>query len=149
MNTLLSTKKMNITGDVRQTLKKRKKILNKCVATPLENCQYLCRRVTKLVYNKKIVKTAAVFPSSAVVVVINGGSQTLIQQCSVNFDVFFEKSKSSKSITIVAPNEFLKQRLVLVAIAAQQPEAVFQKVRPKTLENIARGKNRTVEGHQQ
>ena len=27
---------------------KNKKILKKCVATPLENCQYLCRRVAKV-----------------------------------------------------------------------------------------------------
>ena len=58
-------------------MKNLKKILEKIIATPLENYQYLCRRVAKVVYNKKNVKTAAVFPSSAVVVVTRGRAQTL------------------------------------------------------------------------
>ena len=45
------------------------------MAAPLENYPYLSGRVTKVVYNKKILKTAAVFPSSTVVVVTRADAQ--------------------------------------------------------------------------
>ena len=65
--------------------KNRQEILKEIMAAPLENYPYLSGRVTKVVYNKKILKTAAVFPSSAVVVVTRADAQVP---------------------SIVAPNEF-------------------------------------------
>ena len=73
--------------------------------------------MTKVVYKEKNVNGRAVFPSSAVVVVTRGRSETISILAPNAFLTFLEKFQGSKSITIVAPNEFLKQGHVLMHIA--------------------------------
>ena len=57
----------------------------------LGNCQYRCRRVTKVVYKEKNVNGRAVFPSSAVVVVTRGRSETISILVPNAFLTFLEK----------------------------------------------------------
>ena len=98
--TLLSTNKIELpTADVWKNHQKSKKILSEYLARPLVQCQYLSRRVTKIVYKTKIVKTAGVYPSDGVVVVTRGRSQTISIVVPNGFSTSFaENQKALKAL---------------------------------------------------
>ena len=100
IGTQLSTNQNRLpTADVWKNNKNAKKILSNYLARALVHCQYLSRRVTKVVYTKKIVKTARVYPSDAVVVVTRGRSQTISIVVPNGFwTIFAENQQALKAL---------------------------------------------------